>query len=165
MTSTRRTFLIGADSGALGPVLELEHALVVAYGQVLMTGVLPRHAHSVVHAIYEHELAHVRALGGRVHRGRAAVAAATKLLSARNVTPALTDLHDERDCLRLLLAAEQAALGAYFKAMSQFRSARLLTLAAEIMASEAQHATLLSELLHPGDISRAVPVPFVQGTG
>jgi len=149
-----------ADEGVIAPVLTVERALAVSYRHVLDSGALGHHARNVVRSSYEHELAHVRAFGGRVASGPAAVAAAAKVLSA----PALASVHSEADCVRLLLAAEQAALRAYFKAMSQFSSTRLLQLAAEIMASEAQHVTLLTELLYPGDIDKAVPVPFVQGT-
>jgi len=148
------------DAGVIAPVLAVEQALAVAYRHVLDTGALGRRTKHVVRSAYEHELMHVRALGGRVASGPVAIAAAAKMLSA----PSLVSVRSEVDCVRLLLAGEQAALRAYFKAMSQFSSTQLLELAAEIMASEAQHTTLLAELLYPGDIDKAVPVPFVQGT-
>jgi len=161
---TRRGLLVGGDAIAIADVIQVEDALVVAYRQALRSRTLGPRAARVVHSVYEHELAHLRALGAPVPAGPAALSAAAKLLAAHNVSESLTGLHDERTCLRLLLAVEAVAEGAYFKAMSKLESVRLLRLGAEIMASEAQHATLLTELLHPGDITRAVPDPFVVGT-
>ena len=41
---------------------------------------------------------------------------------------------------------------------------KLIQTAAEIMANEGQHATVLRELTSPGNVSRAVPTAFVGGS-
>ena len=39
----------------------------------------------------------------------------------------------------------------------------MVMLSAQAMASEAQHFAVLNELLHPGELDKAVPGPYVQG--
>jgi hypothetical protein len=79
------------------------------------------------------------------------------------VPGSLANLRTQHECLKLLVDLESVAEGAHYDAISKLRSVRLLALSAEIMACEAQHWTVLSELQHPGKIELAVPNPFVQG--
>jgi hypothetical protein len=48
--------------------------------------------------------------------------------------------------------------------MSKLKDLALAHLCAAILAAEAQHYTALAGLLHPGDINKAVPGPFVEGS-
>ena len=63
----------------------------------------------------------------------------------------------------MLLGAEKQAEAAYFGALSKLRDPGLVRLAAEIMASEAQHWTLLRVLQTPRELAGSVPGPFVTG--
>ena len=76
----------------------------------------------------------------------------------------LASLHSEEDCLRLLEQVESLAQGAYYVSMSKFADVKLARTCASILGAEAQHYTALAGLLHPGDINKAVPGPFVEGS-
>ena len=70
-------------------------------------------------------------------------------------------LETQADALGLLLAAENMAETAYLGAMAKLQNPGLVRLAAEILASEAQHWTLLRALQTPQDLAGASPVAFV----
>jgi hypothetical protein len=159
-----------SDAAVMTRLLRLELLVLFAYQHVLASTVTPSDARQVVAELVAHEQAHVRALsaavrqlGGTLPAGPANVAAADKDLSGRRVAGRLGQLRGERDGLRLLLALARVATGAYFVAISKLDDPALLRLSAEIMASEAQHATALSVLLHPGAPWQAVPYALVQG--
>jgi hypothetical protein len=48
--------------------------------------------------------------------------------------------------------------------MSKFADVKLARTCASILGAEAQHYTALAGLLHPGDINKAVPGAFVEGS-
>jgi hypothetical protein len=54
-------------------------------------------------------------------------------------------------------------VGTYYEALPKLGDPRLLRTAAAIMGAEAQHATVVGGLLHPGDVRRVVPVASVTG--
>jgi rubrerythrin len=146
-----------SDRGALRAMMRAEQALVFTYEQVLAAGVLPERPLRIATAFLEHERAHIRALEQELAR--------TGGLPPRRPTGfgplgALTaDL-----AVTLLLDLERAALSVYYTELASIRDPRIARVAAAIMGNEAQHASELRELLSPGDVSRAVPGPFVFGT-
>ena len=125
-----------------------------AYERVLGSGLLTPKAAATIKALYAHERAHAAAL--------------TKLGAPATAKPetALTrQLRTQADCLQLLITAEEFALGACYDAIERLTDARALRVATAIMAAEAQHRTVLSELLHPGDVTAALPASRVIGIG
>jgi hypothetical protein len=86
-----------------------------------------------------------------------------KALTSLKVSGSLKKLHSEHDCVHLLLGAEMAAEAAYFKAILQLQDVRLAHLAAQLLGSEAQHQTAVSEARRPGNTAQAAPSAFVQG--
>ena len=54
-------------------------------------------------------------------------------------------------------------IGAYFVALIKLEDPALITLAAQIMANDAQHEAMLGEILKPGNTGVAVPYGLVQG--
>jgi hypothetical protein len=182
MEPTRRQFALGAaafaaslgevrvavaaqqsDAAVLDKLLALELLLALAYRRALGSGLLTAATESTVGGLLEHELAHASVLEAELRR--LGVAPTHSAAAVSGVDPARAALHDQRDALHLLAAAEAAAEAAYFGAMSKLGDGSLARTAAEIMACEAQHATQISELLHPGDVERAVPGAYVQGRG
>jgi hypothetical protein len=163
-TSTPRT-----DPQLIAASFAIEQLVVLAYGQVLASGALHQGAESTVAGILEQEREHVQALGGALQELGAAtppgptVATGDQALAAHKVPGSVSNLRTQHDCLKLLVDLESAAEGAHYVAVSKLRRAKLLVLSAEILACEAQHWTVLSELQHPGKIELAVPGPFVQG--
>jgi hypothetical protein len=158
------------DAEILQGVLRVEVLLAFAYAETLRSSVLTPGAARLVREILTHERAHVetitravRAAGGTPVQAPPDARTADRQLAAVRVSGRLERLRSEADALRLLVALERVAEGAYFRAIGELASASLLRTAAEIMSSEAQHAALLRQRLEHGDVSKAVPGPFVQG--
>lgn len=158
------------EAGALGAVLEAELLVEYAYAHVLRSRLLAVSPARVAAGLLAHERAHVSLLrawlsklGGTQPPAPEDDHGADRRLAACNVSGSLAQLRSEHDALRLLIEVEAVAVGAYYRGIATLVDPALVRSAAEMLASEAQHATLLSELLHPGDVSRAVPGPFVTG--
>jgi hypothetical protein len=92
------------------------------------------------------------------------VTAADAELSVLHGSARLASLNSEEDCLRLLEQVESLVQGAYYVSMSKFADVKLARTCASILGAEAQHYTALAGLLHPGDINKAVPGAFVEGS-
>jgi hypothetical protein len=181
--ATRRRFLLAAigatsarprialarlegDGASIAKLLAVERLLMFSYRRVLASGAIRGAAARLGRTALAHEIEHERALlraSGASAPPAPSLASAEQAVAALHVSASLTRLRTEHDCLRLLVDLEEVAEGAYYDAMSKLGSPELLVLAAEIMASEAQHAAALGELLHRGDVTRAVPDAFVQG--
>jgi hypothetical protein len=160
-----------SDAAVLTRTVQIEHLVSIAYQRVLGSGALRPAIAGVLRALLSQELEHLaaleralRRLGATVPTAPRGVASAQRALGRHHVSASLTGLETRHECLRLLIDVESLAEGAYFSAISKLRDPALLRTSAEIMGCEAQHWTLLSELQHRGDVSRAVPYPFVQGS-
>lgn len=158
------------DANLVQGLIGAELLAAAVYDHVLATGLLSGRSERAAHGLLAHEHAHaaalqteLRILGSAAPAGPADTKAIQTALSDHHVTRSLTDLHRERDCLDLLLDLENLMEGAYYQAMSKLVRPRLLTLGAQILASEAQHYALLGELRRHKDFSRAVPYAFVEG--
>jgi Ferritin-like domain len=159
-----------SDASQLRTALAIELLTVYSYDQILRGGTLTAAGRHLVGEILVAERAHVRQLTAELSRmGETPPARPTtraeadKQLAARQSSGSLGGLHTEADSLRLLYDIESIAVGAYYEAIHKLGAPRLLRTAAEIMASEAQHAVAIGELLHPGDIRRTVPNSLVTG--
>jgi Ferritin-like domain len=159
-----------SDAAEVGRLLRFELLVGFVYRHVLASSILPGDARKVIETLGAQERAHVSALsvaldrlGGKPPPGPANIAAADKDLAGRRVSGRLGQLRGARDALRLLLALEHVAEGAYYVSMAKLSDPKLLRLSAEIMGSEAQHVTVIFVLLHPGELTQAVPYAFVQG--
>ncbi len=159
-----------SDAGLLGELLAVELLLSAVYEQVIRSALLSARGERVALKVLAQERTHaetlaieLRRLGGTAPATPAGASAIDKALADRHVSESLATLRTEHDCVSLLLDLESLAEGAYFKAISKLHDLRLLRVGAEIMANEAQHATLISEARRPGDISQSVPDAFVEG--
>jgi hypothetical protein len=171
VTAAAATPSAETDAGVLTDVVRIELLLAFAYERVLASGLLTTGAQPIARQLLGHEHAHLatltaelEGLRGMVPPGPASVAAADEELATRDVPGSLAGLHTQRDCLKLLIDIEGVAEGGYYAAMRKLRDPALLRTCAAIMACEAQHWTVLSELQHPGEIARAVPSAYVQGS-
>ena len=145
------------DDRLLKMLLGVERRVSEAYRRVLSSGVLSVVVASEITGFLDQERQHIGALELE--------------LSLRNSSPpppAPTEpgrqLETQADALDVLLGAETMAQGAYFGAMSKFAEPGLVTLAAEILASEAQHWTLLRAIQSPANLAAAAPAPYVTGS-
>ncbi len=161
-----------SDAELLTKSLEVERLMVLAYRQVLASGLLPADLQRVITPQLGHEVSHVNALAARLASlGAAAptgpldLKTAGALMSQHHVSDSLTDLHTQNECLKLLVDLESVAEGAHYTALKDLRSPALQLLSAQIMACEAQHWTVLSGVRNPGEYVKAIPWPFVYGSG
>jgi hypothetical protein len=160
-----------APAEPLAQALAVEQLTVIAYRRTLGSGVLRREQARTVAGLLGHELEHVaaleralRGLGGVAPAPPSTVAAAQAALKRHQVALSLTRLHTPHAYLRLLIEVETIAEGAYFTAITKLEDPALLRLCAGAMGCEAQHWTVLSALQHAGEVSEAVPYPFVRGS-
>lgn len=159
------------DSDRLRRLLGVEMLLLYCYEQVLSESLLKRRARRLITAVPAQEEAHIRALraplldrGGAPPVPPASITQANRDLARRRIGGRLGQLQGNKDALYLLLSLEQVVVGAYFEALAKLTDPRLITLAAQIMANDAQHEALLGEALYPGHTDKAVPSGLVQGT-
>jgi hypothetical protein len=170
--TTRRELLRpgAADTARLQRLMSVEQLLLYVYDHVVGSSILPPPVRRAMAQIQGHEQAHVGALRDRL-RARGArqpppppsVATANRYLARRHIRGRLGQLQGPDDALYLLRALERVVVGAYFVALRDMRDPGLIVLAAQIMASDAQHEAIVSERLNPGDIASAVPYGLVQG--
>lgn len=156
------------DHQILVTVLGIELLLVWSYERVLGHGTIGGAAHQAVARILEQEHQHVNAVqaaaGGTPASVPITLAAAERELARHHVGASPRDLGTQHDCLRLLVDVESVAEGAWFTAIGQLADPRLAATGAAIMASEAQHWTVLSGFSHHDDPKIVVPYPFVRGS-
>lgn len=158
------------DEAVLVSLLRVERVLVVAYEHALATGLLTPSAQQTVSLFLGHERAHVHALsvnvaalGGTVPAAPEGTAAFEAELRQLRVRRSPAELRNERQHVRFLTDLETLIARHYRYAIARLSAAKPLSMAAEIMANEAQHATILREVLSPGNVKRAVPTGFVAG--
>ncbi|MGZ4218188.1 MAG: ferritin-like domain-containing protein [Solirubrobacteraceae bacterium] len=159
------------DAELIRAILSVELLVVFSYEQVLSSGKLSPASEHVIRQLLDHEHTHVDVLSADLEElGQeppdppASVTDADAELSVLHGSARLASLHSEDDCLRLLEQVESLAQGAYYVSMSKFADVKLARKCASILGAEAQHYTALAGLLHPGDINKAVPGPFVEGS-
>ena len=159
------------DAELVRAILSVELLVVFSYGQVLTSGKLTLDSDHVIRQLFDHEQTHVDVLSNELEKlGQeapappATVAAADAELSVLRGSARLASLHSEQDCLRLLEQVEQLVQGAYYVSISKLADVKLARTCASILGAEAQHYTALAGLLHPGDINKAVPGAFVEGS-
>jgi hypothetical protein len=160
-----------SDAMIIGGLVSVELLIEYVYLRALHSGRLSRRPHRLAQQIAEHERAHAQALSSELLTlgaispgGPGTDGDAEAALSKHHVVVQFDQLRTDRDWLRLMLSVEDVLERNYHQALFQLRRFRLLRLSAEIYASEAQHSALLGVLRHPGDIKKAVPSAFVNGT-
>jgi hypothetical protein len=158
------------DTGLLAAALAAEEVSLLAYRFVLGAGMLPAHAHHVVHGLYEHERAHIAtlqsdlaAVGGVPPSPPTSETDVATALSKHKMSSALAMAKTEKDALQLLLDVESLCEGAYYTAIGGLRATGPLVHAAQALAGEAQHSTLIAGLLYKGEVTESVPYWYVAG--
>lgn len=144
-----------SDAFTLAEVLQLERAVVAAYGDglPLLKGGQLRLARTIA----EQERAHVRAL----ERGMRSIGFPPPLAKTREEhRRSFPRLADGADALRFAVDLEQRLVRLYMDFLPRLYEPRLRRLAAETVACEAEHLSLL--LLERG--RDPVPEAFVTGT-
>jgi hypothetical protein len=155
----------------LGKALVVERLMVLAYERVFASGALSPGVQRAIMPHLAQERAHLSAVAAELTRlgapaptGPLSLSAAADAIGQHNISDSLTDLHTEKDCLKLLVDLESVAEGAYYTPLKDLTDPGQVRLCAQIMACEAQHWTVLSGLRNPGEYVKAVPWPYVYGT-
>lgn len=158
------------DASLLTAALEAEQLSVLAYRHVLTLHGLTAPVATVLDALLGHERAHVLALQRQLRAIRAPLPAAPASpaqvdqgLSQHGMSGNLAGLSTVHDALQLLLDVEAMCEGAYYTAIEHLVALGPLVSAVQALAADAQHSTLLSDLLHDGDIKQSVPGWYVAG--
>lgn len=169
-SSTTRSVPLPSDSQLLGSLLGVELLAEFVYRRAAASGQLSPRLHRLAAQLAVHERVHGAAVGAELVRldsstpgGPDGDGDAEAALSQHHIDVDLAALHTDRQWLHLMLSVEDVLERNYHQAIGQLRRPRLLHLAAEIIASEAQHSAVLGRLLHPGDIDKSVPNAFVNG--
>jgi demethoxyubiquinone hydroxylase (CLK1/Coq7/Cat5 family) len=143
---------------------------VFCYQQVLQSETLAPEAEPAIRHILAQEQTHIDVISDELARfGQlppsppSSVAAADGELDALHASGSLSALHSQQDSLRLLEGVEELVQGAYYQSLTKLTDTRLSRVCASILAAEGQHYTVLGDLLHPGEIDKAVPNAFVEG--
>jgi Ferritin-like domain len=163
---------VPTDAELLVPLIGNELLAAFGYQQVLASQLLSPRGDRLAQRVLDQEQEHITTLsreltrrGGSPPAPISSVSEADTVLTAHQVPITLANLHTEHDAILLLSRFELMLEGAYIHAIKQFRSPRLLRLGGQIIANEGQHGVMLSELLHPGEVDKAVPSSNVLGTG
>ena len=153
------------DGKLLQDLLSAERTLIYACEAVLQSGKLHQAARELVLLHLAHDEIHVATLSSRLHALRlpAEHSKPTAPFPPKDVAALFTNVKHESDALQGLVQVENLAQYAYFNAAGSFSEVSLALLAAQILACEAQHWSLLETLLHKGNPTVAVPHPFVRG--
>lgn len=154
----------------LAPVLEVAELAVFVTGQVLAGGTLGPTAAAVVRRILQHEQAHVEllrpavaGLGETASPAPTTVAEADRRLARLHSSGRLTQVRTEHLALDLLYDVQALEIGRCWEALHTLSTPELIGTTVQIMGAEAQHASAIGGLLHPGQWDRVVPVGSVVG--
>ncbi len=150
-------------------MLAVELVGIAVYERVLSSGHLGARGRQLARRLLGQDHAHARALRRLLGPDAGGISAPAttngidEALTALHVNRAIEDLHDEHDCLDMLLDVEQISEGTYYAAMPKLEGSELILLATQLLASDGQHQALLGQLRDPKDLGTAVPYPFVEG--
>ena len=148
-TETVSTVEIQTDIATLGTLLDLEDSAVVAYETLHIRGSgVPFEAHERAHAARLRRM--IGELGGEVPEPK----------PAAQYRATFPPIRDEHDALLFALDLETTAIGAYADALGKVATGSVQVTLASILATEAEHASvLLGRLDRP-----RVPDAFVTGS-
>jgi hypothetical protein len=159
-----------SDPTLLTKALVLERLSVLAYAGLIPLPALSAHERRVLRTLMRQDRAHVRALETEMTaRGIALPPAPTgpaaldQALSAKGMSVTLAGVKTLKQAVQLLLDIEALTQGGYYMIIREATDPTLALRAAQVLANEAQHSTLLTELVSPNDITQTVPNWYVTG--
>src|SRR5579884_2044441 len=178
--TTRRELIAGAlgaagadapltDPALLSAALSAEEVAMLAYRRVLALPALTAADRKLLRLLVRQDRQHaallrreLAAIGQAPPAPPRTYADVDHALSAHGMRGGLATVRARKDAIHLLLEVEALCEGAYYTAVQNLSDAGAMVRAAQALASEAQHTTLLSELIYP-EIEEAVPDWYVAG--
>jgi hypothetical protein len=159
----------GGDAKALTAALKFERLSVLAYEHIRTLPVVSAHV-ALLTELLDQEREHVRvleaelkALGRPLPRVPRRLSQVNDALSDHGLSGDLTNVTTLKDAVKLLVNVAALCEGAYYTAAGNLTATGPLVRAAQALASEGQHATLLSGLIDKGQIKQSVPAWYVAG--
>lgn len=151
-------------------LLAIERIQDYAYHRVLQSWSLNASTRNVLELVLGHESEHAAvlqmqaaALSSGLSPSAQAAARSGGSSEMSNVQSQLRDAQTPRDAIRVLTKVESLSEGSYFNAVGEVQSSHLSLILAQILASEAQHWSLLLNVLTEGAMPQVVPDAFVRG--
>jgi hypothetical protein len=158
-----------SDPTLLSKALVLERLSVLAYTGLIALPALSAHERRVLRTLVRQDRAHVRALEAEMTaRGIALPPAPTgpealdQTLSDKGMSATLAGVKTLKQTVALLLDIEALTQGGYYMIIRDASDPTLALRAAQVLANEAQHSTLLTELVSP-EVTQTVPSWYVTG--
>jgi hypothetical protein len=158
------------DTDVLSALLLIERVSVFSYAHVLASIALDHRARGVIRGFAGHERVHAATIAAELRtRGGSApprprnATIADEILDAVGSPGRLAHVHNQADAIRFLVGLETVAEGAYYKAIAWLADPRLLAIAAQIMANQAQHEMGLRILVPGFKAIDYAPTAFVSG--
>lgn len=152
-----------ADRKVLEGLLVPEQQLIYGCRRLLASGLLAHDSTHVVTLILGQEREHLAVLEEQI-RALGGAPSARPFRPSADLVKLFTGLRREAYGLRALVDVESVAEGTYFQAIGQLHHPKLAQIAAEIMACEAQHWSLLADLNNHGLVYNIVTDPYVRGS-
>lgn len=157
------------DATLLTKALQFERLSVLAYEHLIPLPALTGHERRVLRELVHQDRAHVKALqdamsirGMALPGAPAGPAPVDQVLSAKGMAARLATATTLKAAVQLLLDIEALTEGGYYMVIRDISDPGLAQHAAQVLANEAQHSMLLSELVSP-DIKVSVPNWYVTG--
>lgn len=161
---------VPSDAELMAALLGVEQLVAFVYDRALRSGELGPRTARLTRELLAHEHAHARSLEALLPRLGVPAPPAPRTTDeaerALRTHHTVIDFHRRRSTrawIRVMLDVEDVLERNYHTAISELRHPALLTLCAEILASEAQHSALLGELLQPHKANKALPSAFING--
>jgi hypothetical protein len=170
---SRREFVAGLLGSAqerryVTGLLAAEQVAAEVYRRAAAAQVMSPAARSLADRLGAQERSHAASLArlsgmGPARVGTMSDSAVETGLRSLHISAKLGALDSEKRWFTLLENLESGLEGAYYKAIRHLTRPDLATLAAQILASEAQHSVLLFRFRNPMDIKLDVAVGLVKG--
>lgn len=150
----------------LAQLLDAELLAVAVYDRARTASAVSPGGRRLIGQIGLQERAHAAAVAraaGTVAGPPPSAAAAERALGVRGISVRFGALSTERQWFTLLESLERVLEGGYYRALGRLTAPAHASLAARIMGSEAQHATLLFSFRNPGNIQLDVAEGQIKG--
>lgn len=159
----------GQDRRHLLKLLDLELLAANVYALASASDHVSAGGRALAHRLEQHERSHALAVAQLTGTSVSSfpeqpITAVQTALAANGIRVSFGSLKTERQWFTLLERLEGLLEGAYFKALGRLNQPAHALLAARILASEAQHSTLLFSFRNPQDVQLAVAVGIVKGS-
>jgi hypothetical protein len=158
------------DASLLSAALQYERLAIRAYDHVLTLSLFTDPERRLLCQLRGHDTAHVSelerellALGDPLPPPPTADSQVDRALSAHRMSGQLDSVRTREAAIYLLLDIVALCEGAYYTAVGQLNDVPAAGRAAQALACEGQHSTLLSALLPKADIGGTVPAWYVTG--